>query len=113
MKRSSKKQSEKEKDDSSLKRTSSFSDYDTDNAKKEGEQDQDQNKETNKPAITVKKEPITWKKVLSRSITASFLALLYLSIVWAGHFYCILAVIISQVSFEFLVFAFYLTVGCL
>lgn len=85
------KDKEKEKDDSSLKRTSSFSDYDTDTAKKE----EDGNNES-QPAITVKKEPITLKKVISRSITASFLAMLYLSIVWSGHFYCILAVILSQ-----------------
>jgi phosphatidate cytidylyltransferase len=76
--------------DSKLKRNSSFSDYDTDSKKDVGEEsDTSDNKE--KP-----KEPITLKKVIVRSLTASFLALLYLSIVYAGHFYCILAVILTQ-----------------
>lgn len=44
------------------------------------------------------KEPVTLKKVFIRSATASCLALLYFSILMAGHFYCILAVALTQVS---------------
>lgn len=99
MKRASKHQTPSEKpkmdpitaeNNAKISRTSSFSDYDTDNQMKSEE-------ETMKNTTTKTKEPITLKKVISRSITASFLALLYLSIVWAGHFYCILAVALSQV----------------
>jgi hypothetical protein len=70
---------------------STYSDYDTDNHLKE-EEVQKIDDSQSKP-----KEPLTLKKVMVRSITASFLAALYLSIVSAGHFYCILAVILTQV----------------
>lgn len=43
------------------------------------------------------KDPITLQKVLIRSATATALACLYMSIVNAGHFYCILAVFLTQV----------------
>lgn len=45
----------------------------------------------------VVKQPVTWQKMVTRSITASFMAILYLCILYAGHFYCILAVAILQV----------------
>jgi hypothetical protein len=44
------------------------------------------------------KQPVTWQKMITRSITASFMALLYLAILYAGHFYCIVAVAILQVK---------------
>ena len=43
------------------------------------------------------KEPVTLKKVLTRTVTALFLTGLYLSLLQAGHLYCILAVVITQV----------------
>jgi phosphatidate cytidylyltransferase len=42
------------------------------------------------------KDPITLNKILIRSATATALACLYMSIVNAGHFYCILAVALTQ-----------------
>lgn len=87
-----------------IKRDSSFSDVDEktsanlvdgailDNSELE-EIDQNKRESQEKP-----KDPITLKKVLIRSATATALACLYMSIVNAGHFYCILAVALTQVS---------------
>lgn len=79
-----------------LNRDSSFSDMDAtgDNSMVDQEEIEDMKKAAN---TTTKKEPTSLKKVLVRSVTASFLAMLYLSILYAGHFYCILAVAITQV----------------
>lgn len=44
------------------------------------------------------KEPMTLKKVAIRSFTATCLAALYMTLLSAGHFYCILAVILTQVN---------------
>jgi response regulator of citrate/malate metabolism len=86
----------------SLNRDTSFSDYDE---RKDGNNStsildqteiEDLSSTQQKP-----KEPITLKKVLIRSATACFLAILYMSIVNAGHFYCILAVALTQVRSSF------------
>lgn len=88
-----------------LKRDSSFSDHDQ-NA--DGNVDSDTNAildpseideiDHNKREMQEKpKDPITLQKVLIRSATATALACLYMSIVNAGHFYCILAVFLTQV----------------
>ena len=71
-----------------LKRNNSFSDNDDTTA------DESVAKEE-KP-----KEPVTLTKVLTRTITACLLTGLYLALLQAGHFYCILAVVISQVCWQ-------------
>ncbi len=90
-----------------LKRDSSFSDVDS-----------AAEKETRKPKVNPQaidevtasetedgdsqpakpKEPITFKKVAVRLATGTLLAIIYFSIINAGHFYCILAVAVTQVS---------------
>lgn len=67
---------------------------DTDNTDNEPEDSlEEATKNAEKP-----KEPVTLKKVLTRTVTALFLTGLYLSLLQAGHLYCILAVVITQVS---------------
>lgn len=84
-----------------MSRDTSFSDTDTDADKKFGE-DMSSNRllgrEQVDTALTKPKEPVTFKKVAIRSLTATFLALLYFSILMAGHLYCIVAVMLTQVS---------------
>eukprot|EP01036_Dinobryon_divergens_P024374 gene24374-32819_t len=43
-----------------------------------------------------KKEPTTWKKILTRTATAVVLIFLYLCLIMSGHLYCILAMVITQ-----------------
>ncbi len=57
------------------------------------------------------KQPITWQKMATRSITASLMAVLYLCILYAGHFYCILAVAILQVSLNWVAFVYFFSFG--
>ena len=47
-------------------------------------------------SVAVKKEPVTLKKVMTRTITALVLTFLYLAMLQAGHFYCILVGVMSQ-----------------
>jgi len=51
------------------------------------------------PVASAPKEPVTLKKVIIRSVTATLLAALYLSLLYSGHFYCILAVALTQVNY--------------
>lgn len=55
--------------------------------------DDDLNPESN---IVVVKEPVTLKKVMTRTITALILTGLYLCMLQAGHLYCILVGVIAQ-----------------
>eukprot|EP00981_Chlorochromonas_danica_P009576 scaffold2752_cov179-Ochromonas_danica.AAC.6 len=75
-----------------------YSDTDTDTDRGRGD-DLTSNKlgrEVADTSVTKPKEPVTFQKVATRSITALFLALLYFSILMSGHFYCILAVALTQ-----------------
>ena len=47
-------------------------------------------------SVTTKKEPVTLKKVMTRTITALILTFLYLAMLQGGHFYCILVGVMSQ-----------------
>jgi cation transport ATPase len=83
---------QRQEEQSKLKKRTEVTDYDTDGNKM-------QSSETDEPEKEKPKEPMSLKKVLTRSATASVMALLYLSIIYAGHFYCMLAVILTQVCF--------------
>lgn len=87
---------------------SSYSDFDSDVNVKDGDEtdldsimDKRELEELKKNETPggqdVIKQPVTWQKMIIRSVTASFMAILYLCILYAGHFYCILAVAILQV----------------
>jgi hypothetical protein len=88
-----------------LKRNSSFSDYDhsattPDSDGSGAALDNSEIEEINHNKREMQEKPkdaITLKKILIRSATAIALACLYMSIVNAGHFYCILAVAVTQV----------------
>jgi hypothetical protein len=47
---------------------------------------------------TKAKEPVTFQKVMVRSITATLLSLFYLGLLQTGHLYCILSIVLIQVS---------------
>ena len=49
-------------------------------------------------ATKKKKEPTSLKKILTRTATAVVLILLYLCLIMSGHLYCIIAMVITQVS---------------
>jgi hypothetical protein len=83
---------QRQEEQAKLKKRTEVTDYDTDGNKM-------QSSETDEPEKEKPKEPMSLKKVLTRSATASVMALLYLSIIYAGHFYCMLAVILTQVRF--------------
>lgn len=42
------------------------------------------------------KEPVTFKKVMTRTITASVLTIFYLLMLQSGHFYCIMVGVLAQ-----------------
>ena len=67
-------------------KVSSFSDMD----------DIDDDDDSLETLVVVKKEPVTVKKVMTRTITACILTVLYLAMLQAGHFYCILVGVMSQ-----------------
>jgi hypothetical protein len=46
----------------------------------------------------VKKEPVTFQKVMTRTITATLLSLFYLGLLQTGHLYCIISTVLIQVS---------------
>jgi hypothetical protein len=79
-----------------IKRDNSYSD--TDNDEKERLNERLDSMDIVESVKAKAKEPVTLRKVLIRSITAILLALLYFSLLMAGHFYCILAVALTQVS---------------
>lgn len=60
--------------------------------------------ESDKPAEEKPKEPVTIKKVIIRSLTATLLASIYLSILNAGHLYCIIAVVLTQVGLIYTIY---------
>jgi hypothetical protein len=53
--------------------------------------------------VTVKKEPVTFQKVMTRTITATLLSLFYLGLLQTGHLYCIISTVLIQVSGSFIV----------
>ena len=71
-----------------INRDSSFSDFDEPNRVENDEVDESVKKKA--------KEPVTLNKVLTRTVTAFVLIGLYLLLLKAGHFYCILAMVAVQ-----------------
>lgn len=65
---------------------------DTDNTDGENENENELSSKENKPS------KISAKKILTRTITASILTILFLGLLQTGHFYCILASVITQVE---------------
>lgn len=70
-----------------VKRASSFSDLDN----------EDSAEIINVTDISKAKEPVTLKKVLTRTITAIVMFSLYLGLLYSGHLYCIISVMLVQV----------------
>ena len=52
-------------------------------------------------ASDFKPAPVDLRKVITRTVTASTLALLFLGLLQTGHFYCILSGVITQVKVSF------------
>jgi len=74
-----------------LQRRSSFSDIDNE------DESQKNSIELVEPSKDKPKEPVTLKKVFTRSATAIVAFSLYLALLSAGHLYCIIAVMLVQV----------------
>jgi phosphatidate cytidylyltransferase len=73
---------------------SARTDLDGDN---EGDDDDEEDLPEPPPApSSVKKEPVTFRKVMTRSITGSAMIIFYLLMLRAGHFYCILVGVVTQ-----------------
>ena len=62
------------------------------------EDDEDDDSMTAKDTVSVKREPTTWKKILTRTVAACAMIALYLCILSAGHLYCILLGFLIQIE---------------
>ena len=60
--------------------------------------DEDDDDDDGKEAVPLKREPTTWKKILTRTVAACAMITMYLSILSAGHLYCILLVFLVQIE---------------
>jgi len=65
------------------------------NSDDENEEEDDKNNTEN---VLIKREPTTWKKILTRTIAACVMISLYLGILSAGHLYCILLGFFIQIE---------------
>ena len=72
-----------------LKRSSSFSDNDNDESEEE--------EKKAAPAPVVKK-PVTWESIAIRTATALGMMAVYIATLHAGHLYCILLSILTQIE---------------
>lgn len=76
-----------------IKKSASFSDNE-DNSDSDNENENTE--EVPDTTIITIKEPVTFKKVMTRTIAACILTGLYLCMLQAGHFYCILVGVLTQ-----------------
>ena len=90
--------SRKQSSNNSTKTSSSPSKFEVQRASSFSDLDHEDSTEIINVTDSLKaKEPVTLKKVLTRTITAIIMFSLFLGLLYSGHLYCIISVMLVQV----------------